>query len=59
LLNNGITHIINCSGDYSQNYHEGTFEYKKYHLKDHPVENIECIFYDAIEFIESAKNAKG
>ena len=52
LLETGITHIINCSGDWSKNYHEDTFKYKRYHLKDHPIENIECVFYDAIDFIE-------
>ena len=58
LLENSITHIINCSADYSPNYHTDLFTYKKYHLKDHPKENIECIFYDAISFIEECK-AKG
>lgn len=52
LLSNGITHVINCSADYSPNYHPEDFEYKAYHLKDHLRENIECIFYDAIQFID-------
>ena len=56
----GITHVINCSGDYSPNYHEKQgIEYKTYHLKDHISENIECIFYDAIQFIEKVKDLKG
>ena len=55
LLENSITHVINCSADYSPNYHTDLFTYKKYHLKDHPQENIECIFYDAISFIEECK----
>jgi hypothetical protein len=41
------------------NYYEDEFTYKKYHLKDHPIENIECIFYDAIEFIEECRNEGG
>ncbi len=59
LKKTGITHIINCSGDWSKNYYEGEFEYKRYHLKDHPIENIECVFYDAIEFIERCQAENG
>jgi hypothetical protein len=59
LLENGITHIINSAGDYSPNYHDGNFKYLTFHLKDHPQENIECIFYQAINFIEEAKNENG
>jgi len=55
----GITHIVNCSGDYSQNYYPEDFKYKKYHLKDHPIENIESVFYDAIKFMEECEDGKG
>jgi predicted secreted protein len=51
----GITHVINCAADYSANYFDGPISYKKYHLKDHVREQIECVFYDAINFIEDAK----
>ena len=44
----GITHIINCAADYSANYFDEHISYKKYHLKDHVREQIECVFYDAI-----------
>ena len=56
----GITHVINCSSDYSDNYqkHKGVV-YKNYHLKDHVRENIESIFYDAIFFIEEVKRNNG
>lgn len=59
LQDNKITHIINSAGDYSPNYHDNDFKYLTFHLKDHPRENIECIFYNAINFIEDAKASKG
>jgi protein-tyrosine phosphatase len=56
----GITHVINCAADYSANYfNDDSITYKKYHLKDHVREQIECIFYDAIQFIEEARNQNG
>mmetsp|Transcript_23034 Transcript_23034/g.22395 ORF Transcript_23034/g.22395 Transcript_23034/m.22395 type:complete len:188 (+) Transcript_23034:946-1509(+) len=56
----GITHVINCAADYSANYFEKAgVIYKSYHLKDHVRENIECLFYDAIEFIDEAKRKGG
>lgn len=51
----GITHVVNCAADYSANYFEGSLSYKTYHLKDHVREQIECVFYDAIHFIEEAR----
>jgi hypothetical protein len=57
LDKNGVTHVINCASDYCGNYHEGHLTYKSYHLKDHVRENIECIFYDALQFmIETRAN---
>jgi protein-tyrosine phosphatase len=50
--------VINCSADYSPDYHKGILTYKSYHLKDSPIETIEAIFYDAIHFMLDAK-AKG
>lgn len=55
LEKNGITHVVNCAADYSANYFDGDIKYKKYHLKDHIRENIECVFYDALHFIEEAR----
>jgi hypothetical protein len=61
LLNKvGITHVINCAADYSANYFQDKgVTYKSYHLKDHVRENIECVFYDAIQFILEARAAGG
>jgi hypothetical protein len=55
----GFTHVINCAADFSANYFEKDLTYKAYHLKDHVRENIECVFYDAIRFIEDAKKSHG
>ena len=45
----GITHVVNCAADYSENYHQkdGVI-YKPYYLRDHTKEDIACVFYDAI-----------
>jgi hypothetical protein len=40
-------------------YYPENIKYKKYHLKDHVREQIECIFYDAISFIEEARANNG
>jgi hypothetical protein len=47
--------VVNCAADYSACYFDGEITYKKYHLKDHVRENIECVFYDALHFIEEAR----
>ena len=52
--------MVNCSSDYSDNYHQDKgVIYKNYHLKDHVRESIECVFYDAIFFIQQARDNKG
>ena len=49
FANKGITHVINCAADYSDDYHKDKgVIYKSYHLKDHVKEDIACVFYDAI-----------
>jgi hypothetical protein len=59
LHEHGITHIINCAGDVCRNYHPEQFTYQTYFLKDSRHENIECVFYESIEFIESALASGG
>lgn len=60
LKDNGITHVVNCAADFSPNYFETEgIKYKRYHLKDHVREQIECVFYDAIEFIQEARDQNG
>jgi hypothetical protein len=55
LLSHGITHIINCVGDVCQNYFEGDFYYLRLHLLDYAGEDIMCILYPVIEFIDAAR----
>jgi len=52
----GITHIINAAGMVCDNYFEktGKFEYLKVHLEDGAHEDIECVFYDMIDFLDRA-----
>lgn len=60
LRENGITHVINCACDFSADYHESKgLKYLSFHLKDHVQENIESVFYEVIEFFESAKASGG
>jgi protein-tyrosine phosphatase len=52
--------VINCAADHSADYFKDQgLEYKSYHLKDNVRENIECVFYDAIDFFEQVKSQKG
>lgn len=61
LEKNKITHIINCAADFCENVfeQENKFTYLSFYLKDHVLENIECIFYECIKFIESVKEKGG
>lgn len=60
LQEHGITHVINCAADYSADYHiDRGVKYLSFHLKDHVRENIECVFYDVIDFMSAAKKEGG
>ena len=61
LERNKITHIINCAADFCENVfeQENKFTYLSFYLKDHVLENIECIFYECIKFIENVKEKGG
>eukprot|EP01095_Lingulamoeba_sp_RSL-Kostka_P012996 TRINITY_DN525_c1_g1_i1.p1 TRINITY_DN525_c1_g1~~TRINITY_DN525_c1_g1_i1.p1 ORF type:complete len:443 (+),score=98.17 TRINITY_DN525_c1_g1_i1:79-1407(+) len=54
-----ITHIINCAGLVIPNHFEGDFIYKTLELSDVGNENIFCLFYEVIDFIENALNNNG
>jgi len=58
---NKITNIINCAADFCNNdfSNEPNLNYLSFYLKDHVMENIECIFYECIEYIESVKEKNG
>jgi len=56
----GITHVVNCAGDYSEDYFKNDgVVYLTYHLKDHVREDISCVFYETIEFMENARKQNG
>lgn len=59
LEKNGITHIINCAADFCSNVYENDYKYLSFFLKDHVMENIECVFYECIQYIEKAKENNG
>jgi hypothetical protein len=59
LREHGITHIVNCAGGICNNYHPSTFNYKTLYLGDGHTEDINCMFYDVIEFIEDAHKRQG
>ena len=61
LEKNKITHIINCAADFCENVFEpeNKFTYLSFYLKDHVLENIECIFYECIQFIENVREKGG
>ena len=61
LEKNGITHIINCAADFCENVYEDDpkYNYIAFYLKDHVMENIECIFYECIHYIEKVRETKG
>lgn len=59
LQANKITHIVNSAADYCDCYFPSDFKYKCYHLKDTLQEDIECCFYNTIDFIREAKAEGG
>lgn len=56
---NGITHILNCASVICKVYHPGKFKYRCLWLLDGREEDITCLFYDVIDFIESARQENG
>lgn len=59
LASLGITHVVNCAGDFCENENSPRFCYKTFFIKDSKLENIECLFYESIEFIENAISKGG
>eukprot|EP01102_Stenamoeba_stenopodia_P003797 TRINITY_DN13931_c0_g1_i1.p1 TRINITY_DN13931_c0_g1~~TRINITY_DN13931_c0_g1_i1.p1 ORF type:complete len:636 (+),score=100.00 TRINITY_DN13931_c0_g1_i1:162-2069(+) len=59
LKENGVTHILNCAGAVCSNYHPEDFTYKTLYLGDGNQEDIGCMFYDVIDFIENAHQNQG
>ena len=54
-----ITNILNCAGYHTPNVFADTLDYKTYFLHDAEYQNIESVFYDAIEYINKVKQNNG
>ena len=59
LKRQGITHVLNCAGTICDNYYPNEFTYKKLHLFDGSKEDIACLFYDVLEFLDDAISSNG
>lgn len=55
----GVTHVVNCAGDVCKDKFPHDFKYLTYYLKDSKTENIECVFYEVISFIDEARKGNG
>ena len=59
LQNMKITNIINCSGDLCENLSFSGVNYLTLNIRDNVSENIECLFFKCINYINEAKEKKG
>ncbi len=59
LKREGITHILNCAGSICPDYYPNDFIYRTLYLTDGVREDITCMFYDIIEWIENVIKAEG
>jgi hypothetical protein len=55
----GITHILNCAGAICPVYHPNEFAYRILYLADGVREDITCLLYDVIEWIDAALKGGG
>eukprot|EP00656_Telonema_subtile_P057008 TRINITY_DN9276_c0_g1_i1.p1 TRINITY_DN9276_c0_g1~~TRINITY_DN9276_c0_g1_i1.p1 ORF type:complete len:732 (+),score=142.29 TRINITY_DN9276_c0_g1_i1:106-2301(+) len=55
----GITHIVNCAGMVMENCHPESFKYLKLHLFDAKTEDLSCLFYEVLAFVDAAKESGG
>mmetsp|Transcript_18522 Transcript_18522/g.71509 ORF Transcript_18522/g.71509 Transcript_18522/m.71509 type:complete len:425 (+) Transcript_18522:190-1464(+) len=50
-----ITHVLNCAAANIDNFHANRgLTYKRVTMEDNPTEDIFCLFYDVLRFIEEA-----
>lgn len=59
LRQNGITHILNCVGNYCPEYFKPDLVYKTLWLKDTPSEDITSILYDVFDYFEDVREQEG
>jgi protein-tyrosine phosphatase len=57
LKQNGVTHILNCAGTICLESHPDDFVYKWLSLVDGKAEDIGCLLYDVIEWLDEVLSA--
>ncbi|KXZ45392.1 hypothetical protein GPECTOR_55g298 [Gonium pectorale] len=55
----GVTHVLNCVGFICKEYFKDELTYKTLYLQDTPAEDISCVLYDCLDYIESALSSGG
>lgn len=59
LIQNGITHIINCAASVAPASYPDVFNYLNIRLRDHSSQDIARHFYSLFDFIERARESGG
>ena len=59
MKSHGITHVVNSAGTVLDNFHPNDFAYLRLYLYDAKTEDLGCLFYEVIEFIEKARESGG
>ncbi|EFJ42833.1 MAP kinase phosphatase 1 [Volvox carteri f. nagariensis] len=55
----GVTHVLNCVGFICKEYFKDELTYKTLYLQDTPAEDILCVLYDCLDYIDSALHSGG
>ncbi|GIL51842.1 hypothetical protein Vafri_7769 [Volvox africanus] len=59
LRQSGITHVLNCVGFICKEYFKDELTYKTLYLQDTPAEDILCVLYDCLDYIDGALQSGG
>lgn len=59
LKQQGVTHILNCAGSICPIYHPNDFTYRTLYLLDGVREDITCMLYDIIEWMDNVITSNG
>jgi hypothetical protein len=59
LKQQGVTHILNCAGSICPIYHPDDFTYRTLYLLDGVREDITCMLYDIIEWMDNVITSNG
>ncbi|PNW79482.1 hypothetical protein CHLRE_09g416950v5 [Chlamydomonas reinhardtii] len=55
----GVTHVLNCVGFICKEYFKEELTYKTLYLQDTPAEDISCVLYDSLNYIDAALQSGG